>query len=99
MIDPRLVRDPVPAESDWMPSVLARHRAIEAAPLPINIDALLTEAATAAPDTIACHFIAADETISYARLREQVSRIAAGMYALGIRHGNKVAVMLPNVPA
>jgi crotonobetaine/carnitine-CoA ligase len=82
-----------------MPSVLARHRVIEAAPLPINIDTLLTEAATAAPDTIACQFIATDETVTYARLREEVSRIAAGMYALGIRHGIKVAVMLPNTSA
>ena len=82
-----------------MPSVLARHRAIEAAPLPINIDALLTEAAIAAPDTIACQFIATGETITYAHLRTEVSRIAAGMYALGIRHGIKVAVMLPNAPA
>ena len=98
-IEPHRVRDTVPAESDWMPSVLARHRVIEAGPLPINIDTLLTEAATAAPDTIACQFIATDETVTYARLREEVSRIAAGMCALGIRHRTKVAVMLPNAPA
>ncbi len=67
--------------------------------MPSNIDTLLTEAATAAPDTVACHFIATDEIITYARLREDVSRIAAGMCDLGIRHGIKVAVMLPNVPA
>lgn len=89
----------MPADPDWMPSVLARHRAIEAEPLPINIDALLTEAAIAAPDTIACQFIATGETITYARLREDVSRIAAGLHALGVQHGTKVAVMLPNVPA
>ncbi len=35
----------VNATMDWMPTVLARHRAIEQEPLPRNIDALLTRAA------------------------------------------------------
>jgi long-chain acyl-CoA synthetase len=82
-----------------MPSVLARHRAIEAEPLPDNIDALLTEAAVAVPDCKAWHFIANGDSITYARLREDVSRCAAGLSALGVSHGAKVAVMLPNVPA
>jgi crotonobetaine/carnitine-CoA ligase len=82
-----------------MPEVLARHRAIEAAPLPDNIDALLTQAATANPAGEALHFVATGETFTYARLREGVSRLATGLHALGVQHGTKVAVMLPNVPA
>jgi crotonobetaine/carnitine-CoA ligase len=81
-----------------MSSVLARHRAIEAEALPINIDALLHEAAEANPDGTALHFIASGESITYAGLREDVMRCAAGLYGLGVRHGTKVAVMLPNVP-
>ena len=87
------------ADADWMPAVLARHRTIEAEPLPDNIDALLSDAAAANPAGEALHFIATGEGFSYARLREEVSRLASGLHALGVRHGSKVAVMLPNVPA
>ncbi len=89
----------MPTQPDWMPSVLARHRAIEADPLPRNIDALLSEAAADTPDATALQFIASGEAITYAGLRDQVSRCAAGLIALGVRHGTKVAVMVPNVPA
>ena len=87
------------ADLNWMPSVQARHRAIEAEPLPTNIDALLTEAASAVPDSIALHFIATGEHVTYARLREQVTRCATGLCSIGVRRGTKVAVMLANVPA
>src|SRR5579871_5254517 len=87
------------AVADWMPSVLERHGAIERDPLPRNIDALLSERASASPDAMAWHFIATGDTITYGRLREQVSRVAAGLQSLGVRPGCKVAVMLPNVPA
>lgn len=87
------------ANPDWMPAVLARHRAIEAEPLPDNIDALLSQAAAANPAGEALRFIATGETFTYARLRQEVSRLASGLHALGVRHGTRVAVMLPNVPA
>jgi acyl-CoA synthetase (AMP-forming)/AMP-acid ligase II len=89
----------VNATMDWMPTVLARHRAIEQEPLPRNIDALLTERAIANPGSVAWHFIATGDTVTYAQLREQVSRCASGLRSLGVYAGCKVAVMLPNVPA
>jgi acyl-CoA synthetase (AMP-forming)/AMP-acid ligase II len=78
---------------------MARHRSIEAEPLPPNIDALLTDAASASPDTDAWHFIATGESISYRNLRNEVTQRANGLRALGVQAGSKVAAMLPNVPA
>jgi crotonobetaine/carnitine-CoA ligase len=89
----------VETDPNWMPSVLTRHRSIEAEPLPCNIDALLSDAAAASPDTDAWHFIATGETITYRALRDEVTQRANGLRAIGVRHGTKVAVMLPNVPA
>lgn len=37
-------------------------------------------------------------TWSYAELDEQATRIAGGLHALGIRRGDRVAMMLPNIP-
>ncbi len=61
------------------------------------IGALLDEAAADTPDRIALHIIETGEQISYATLRERVRRIASALQRLGVRHGGKVAVMLPNV--
>jgi long-chain acyl-CoA synthetase len=39
------------------------------------------------------------ETLSYGRLHADVARIAAGLQALGVRPGDRVALFLPNIPA
>src|SRR5437773_12357782 len=37
--------------------------------------------------------------VSFAEFRERVNRLARGLAALGIRHGENVATSLPNRPA
>ena len=86
-----------PSASDWHAAALARIRRVEAAPLPVNIGALLDEATADTPDRIALHVIDTGERISYAALRERVDRIARALQEKGVRRGGKVAVMLPNV--
>ncbi|HLJ69068.1 MAG TPA: long-chain fatty acid--CoA ligase [Chloroflexota bacterium] len=39
-----------------------------------------------------------DRTLTYARLWEQIEAFAGGLQALGVRHGDRVAIMLPNLP-
>jgi crotonobetaine/carnitine-CoA ligase len=82
----------------WLAAARQRYREIEAEPLPANVMALLRSAAAAAPDAIALHFIESDTHISYARLLEDVQRLANGLRAVGVERGSHVAVMLPNVP-
>src|SRR5947199_9020140 len=36
--------------------------------------------------------------VSFAEFRERVNRLARGLAALGIRHGENVAIWLPNPP-
>lgn len=82
-----------------VPCVEARRGRIEAEPLPLNLGALLDEAAAAAPDQIALNFFDDDETITYRTLQARVNALAGGMAREGLRKGVHVAVMLPNIPA
>jgi long-chain acyl-CoA synthetase len=70
----------------------------------IPLDRLLRDSASKHPDQTALIFGAAvgsrimDASLSYRQLDEQVDRFAAGLQALGVGQGDRVAVMLPNCP-
>jgi acyl-CoA synthetase (AMP-forming)/AMP-acid ligase II len=92
-----------PLRADWIDSrysrdVRERCRQVEAEPLPSSTAALLDEAAAAVPQRTALQFIDSGESYTYAQLLASVNRVASGLYALGVRKGTRVAVMLPNVP-
>jgi long-chain acyl-CoA synthetase len=56
----------------------------------------LFNSAKAAPQSTAILF--RDERISYAELEQRVRRLASAMRALGVRRGNRVAILLDNSP-
>ncbi len=62
----------------------------------ITIPDLLKQAAEQYPQQTACVFMGA--RLNYHTLKEQVDRLAAGLHALGIGRGDRVAIMLPNCP-
>src|SRR5687768_7623875 len=39
-----------------------------------------------------------EETLTYSELLEQAAAIARGMYAHGVRRGDRVGVLMPNCP-
>ena len=80
-----------------VPPYAERRRRIESELLPRNIGALLDDAASAAPDLIACDFFECGERITYGRLKERVDRLAAGLARAGVGKGSHVGVMLPNI--
>lgn len=82
-----------------LPRVEERIRLIEQEPLPRNIYALLEQACSAAPDEIAWCFFEQDDLVTYRALVARVNRLANGLASMGLRHGSRVAVMLPNIPA
>ena len=57
---------------------------------------LLDTAVAEAPDHVAMDFFG--QTTSYRRLHEQVGRAAEGLRQLGVRPGDRVAIVLPNCP-
>lgn len=61
-----------------------------------RLDAFLDEAAAEAPNALATVFFGARMT--YGQLSTEVNRLAAALAALGIKKGDRVAVMLPNCP-
>jgi len=62
----------------------------------LNLAILLEARAASQPHHVAV--IHADRTMTYAQLNEAANRCAAGLAGMGVRTGDKVAVMLPNVP-
>lgn len=77
-----------------------RIRNIESEPLPDNISALVSAAATeAAPARVAWNFFASGETMRYGDLRASIDSLATGMLEAGIAKGTHVGVMLPNIAA
>ena len=62
----------------------------------LNLAVLLEESANAYPDKKA--LILGEREMSYAELRGAAGNLARGLAALGVKPGDKVAMMLPNVP-
>jgi long-chain acyl-CoA synthetase len=63
----------------------------------LSLNALLDRAAASRPDRIAVRMD--DLTLSYAQLHEAARRMATLLAASGIEPGDRVGIMLPNVPA
>jgi long-chain acyl-CoA synthetase len=70
----------------------------------LPVDQLLTGTATRHPDHPAVIFGAAvgsrvmDAQLTYRQLDDAVNRFAAGLQAMGVKKGDRVAIMLPNCP-
>ncbi|GIO29049.1 MULTISPECIES: AMP-binding protein [Paenibacillus] len=61
-----------------------------------NLAKFLVHSATAHPQHIALDFLG--KKISYANLLESVYRFANALQSLGVRKGDRIAIMLPNCP-
>jgi long-chain acyl-CoA synthetase len=62
----------------------------------VTVPDFLRQSAQRFPSQIATIFLGA--RLTYGRLQAQVSRLAGQLYALGVRKGDRVAIMLPNCP-
>lgn len=62
----------------------------------ITVRDLLTRAEADHPGRDALDFLGA--TTSYRRLADEVTRVAAGLAELGVRSGDRVAILLPSCP-
>ena len=62
----------------------------------IPLDAYLDRAAAKHPERLAVVF--QNLKLNYARLKEQAERVAGNLQRLGVGKGDRVAVMLPNLP-
>ncbi|MCV3210823.1 acyl--CoA ligase [Mesorhizobium sp. YC-39] len=82
-----------------VPDYAERRRRIEAEPLPVNLQALIDEAALEAGDRLLWDFFESGETITYARMRRTVNGLAGKLLDAGIVKGTHVGVMLPNIAA
>src|SRR6185295_11032990 len=70
-----------------------------ATPLPLpklTLPQMLEETANKLPERTALIFFGMK--VSYSKLLEHVNRCAAGLQALGVRKGDRVALMMPNCP-
>jgi long-chain acyl-CoA synthetase len=63
---------------------------------PLTLPDLLRHAAEMYPKHTATVFMGA--RLNYSQLKQQVDKLATALYALGIRKGDRVAIMLPNCP-
>ena len=72
---------------------------IEAQPLPVNLAALLDEAAGSFGAAGLWTFIDGSVTAGFDEVADATKRVAAGLDAIGVRRGSIVAVVIPNRPA
>ncbi|MBE7550332.1 MAG: long-chain fatty acid--CoA ligase [Anaerolineales bacterium] len=63
---------------------------------PLTIPDLLRHAAEKYPKHTATVFMGA--RLNYSQLKQQVDKLAAALHDLGVRKGDRVAIMLPNCP-
>jgi crotonobetaine/carnitine-CoA ligase len=75
-----------------------RRLAIEGAEIPRSVGDLLDQAAADCPDLPLWTFFDEGETASYEEVRQGSLRYGAALTQWGVRRGDHVAVMLPNVP-
>ena len=75
-----------------------RRAAIEAADFAASITDLLDGAATECPDATLWEFFDEGISATYAEVRQESLKYGALLAALDVRKGDRVAVMLPNVP-
>ncbi len=64
-----------------------------------GLDALVTDAARRWPDKPGLVFDQQSERLTFADIHQRSTAIAAGLADVGVRAGDRVAVMLPNEPA
>jgi acyl-CoA synthetase (AMP-forming)/AMP-acid ligase II len=72
---------------------------IEAEPFPRNLAAYIDGLADEMGDAVAANFFDAGVKLSYREIADKTRALAAGLSARGIRFGDRVGVMLPNIPA
>jgi crotonobetaine/carnitine-CoA ligase len=77
----------------------ALRAACEAEPFHANIPAFIDARAAEMGDAIAANFFEEGVTLSYRQIADQSRAIAAGLQARGVRFGDRVGVMLPNIAA
>ena len=72
---------------------------------PITLHQTLEDSARKYPDNSAIHLVlryvgpsSIGARLTYRELADQVDRFAAALHALGVRKGDRVALMLPNLP-
>ncbi|MBT7645860.1 MAG: acyl--CoA ligase, partial [Rhodospirillaceae bacterium] len=75
-----------------------RCRDIEARPFPVSMAAMVDDATARWGERPALIFIG-DETLSFEGLRRRVNRVANMLRARGVKRGDRVALMAPNLPA
>lgn len=62
----------------------------------ITVPEFLSQSAQRFPSQVATAFLGA--RLTYGELKAQVDRLAGQLYAMGVRKGDRVAIMLPNCP-
>lgn len=75
-----------------------RRQVIEAAELPLNVPDLLDQAVADSADAVLWTFFDAGISATYAQVRADSLVAGAALAAWGVQKGDRVAVMLPNIP-
>jgi len=90
MAVPETVADS-PAERRWEAGDLAAN--------PPTLPQALSAAARTWPDAAALHFVDHNLVLTWSELEQQALTVAAGLNELGVRPGDRVGLLLGNVPA